>query len=103
MGYKFHLNMLIELSNKKDRELTEEQKRKIRNILENKEEFIKWYKRMVVEIKEDGDVFKIIKEKYKDKEDYFYPSQIAKEEKDLIKDFEELLKDKWDYVKELKK
>jgi len=104
MSYKFYLKMLIEIYNGehiKTTELTKERKDNIRKVLENKEEFIRFWKKQNG-IREGEDVFKIIKEKYNDKEDYFYPSQREQEEKRLMKDFEELLKDKWDYIKQIK-
>ena len=64
----------------------------IKKTINNKEKFIKYFRR--ISGIEEGDIFNAIKKKYGNKEVYFYPEQYEKDKKLLTKNVKELLKNK---------
>ena len=104
MNYKYLIKILIETYNDRRvgaiKKLTKEEMELIKKTINNKEKFIKYFRR--ISGIEEGDIFNAIKKKYGNKEVYFYPEQYEKDKKLLTKNVKELLKDKWDYPKQLK-
>jgi hypothetical protein len=110
--WKYYLKIFIDMI--KDTSVSETTKLKIKEVINDKDKFIKWYKRFRFRLEkgeEDEDFYRLLDKQTKEdieNESYFHPElskeiaeQKNKDKEEIQKDIEKLINLDWDEIREM--